>query len=57
MYLARELTQNSLTVIAEEFGGKDHTTVIHACRKIKQCMENDQNIKAIVNKITNNLNA
>jgi len=56
MYLARELTQNSLTVIAEEFGGKDHTTVIHACRKIKQCMENDQNIKAIVNKITNNLN-
>ncbi len=55
MHLARELTNSSLTSIAEEFGGKDHTTVIHACRTIKSKMEKDENLKAIINKLLNML--
>jgi chromosomal replication initiator protein len=34
MYLAKELTQKSLPEIGERFGGRDHTTVLHAVRKI-----------------------
>lgn len=34
MYLARELTHRSLTVIGRQFGGRNHSTVRHACRKI-----------------------
>ncbi|MCM8763910.1 MAG: chromosomal replication initiator protein DnaA [Candidatus Omnitrophica bacterium] len=56
MYLARELTTCSLTSIAEEFGGKDHTTVIHACKKVKSSIERDENIRAIVNKLINMIN-
>ncbi|MCM8764388.1 MAG: chromosomal replication initiator protein DnaA [Candidatus Omnitrophica bacterium] len=56
MYLARELTTSSLTSIAEEFGGKDHTTVIHACKKVKATIEKDENMRAIVNKLINILN-
>ena len=36
MFLAKELTNYSLPEIGESFGGRDHTTVIHACRKIKE---------------------
>ncbi|MGC3333278.1 helix-turn-helix domain-containing protein, partial [Enterococcus faecium] len=39
MYLARELTDNTLPKIGAEFGGKDHTTVIHAHEKIQQQMD------------------
>ena len=39
MFLAKELTSHSLPEIGEAFGGKDHTTVLHACRKIKQLMD------------------
>jgi chromosomal replication initiator protein len=38
MLLAKELTSHSLPEIAEAFGGRDHTTVLHACRKIKDLM-------------------
>ena len=41
MYLARELTDSSLPKIGAEFGGKDHTTVIHAHEKIQQLIKND----------------
>ncbi|GAB4072026.1 chromosomal replication initiator protein DnaA [Barrientosiimonas marina] len=41
MYLARELTDLSLPKIGEEFGGRDHTTVIHAHEKVVKMMEND----------------
>jgi len=41
MYLSRELTDASLPKIGEEFGGRDHTTVIHACEKIAQDIKND----------------
>ena len=36
MYLAKELTQKSLPEIGEAFGGKDHTTVLYAVRKITE---------------------
>ena len=39
MFLAKQLTSHSLPEIGEAFGGRDHTTVLHACRKIKSLME------------------
>lgn len=44
MALAKELTPMSLPEIGEAFGGRDHTTVLHACRKIQQLVEADQGI-------------
>ncbi len=45
MYLAKDLTHHSLPEIGEVFGGRDHTTVLHACRKIKELLESDADIK------------
>ncbi|WP_086929255.1 chromosomal replication initiator protein DnaA [Agarilytica rhodophyticola] len=45
MYLAKDLTNHSLPEIGEVFGGRDHTTVLHACRKIKELLESDADIK------------
>ncbi|WMY95011.1 MAG: chromosomal replication initiator protein DnaA [Arsenophonus sp.] len=45
MALAKELTNHSLPEIGEAFGGRDHTTVLHACRKIEQLRKNNHNIK------------
>jgi chromosomal replication initiator protein len=45
MSLAKELTNHSLPEIGESFGGKDHTTVLHACRKIKELSESDADIR------------
>jgi len=36
MALSKELTNHSLPEIGDAFGGRDHTTVLHACRKIKE---------------------
>lgn len=44
MSLAKELTSRSLPEIGEAFGGKDHTTVLHACRKVKSLKEEIQDI-------------
>lgn len=41
MTLAKELTEHSLPEIGEAFGGRDHTTVLHACRTIRKFMETD----------------
>ncbi|MGC6769075.1 chromosomal replication initiator protein DnaA [Enterococcus sp. LJL128] len=57
MYLSRELTDSSLPKIGAEFGGKDHTTVIHAHEKIQQLMENDPTIQKEVSEIKNLLNS
>ena len=45
MTLAKELTNKSLPEIGDLFGGRDHTTVLHACRKIKQLIEENREIK------------
>ncbi len=44
MSLAKELTNHSLPEIGNAFGGRDHTTVLHACRKIKELRETDTDI-------------
>jgi len=41
MFLAKSLTQHSLPEIGDAFGGRDHTTVLHACRKIESLCETD----------------
>ena len=48
MYLSRELTDASLPKIGQEFGGKDHTTVMHACDKIARQIKTDTEIKSAV---------
>ncbi len=45
MALCKELTDHSLPEIGEAFGGRDHTTVLHACRKIKELCETDLAIR------------
>jgi chromosomal replication initiator protein len=45
MALAKELTNHSLPEIGEAFGGRDHTTVLHACRKVKSLRETDTRIE------------
>lgn len=45
MYLARELTDSSLPKIGQDFGGKDHTTVLHSCDKIANLLETDLTIQ------------
>jgi chromosomal replication initiator protein len=51
MYLCREMTDLSLPKIGEEFGGRDHTTVIHACEKIMGDMEKEPEIKLTINEL------
>jgi len=45
MYLCRELTDASFPEIGREFGGKDHTTIIHACRQIEKALEKDNALR------------
>jgi chromosomal replication initiator protein len=51
MYLSRELTELSLPEIGELFGGKDHTTVLHSYKKIKEDLNNNLDLKERINKI------
>lgn len=44
MAMSKELTNHSLPEIGEAFGGRDHTTVLHACRKIKELQDSDADI-------------
>lgn len=51
MYLSRELTDSSLPKIGEEFGGRDHTTVIHAHEKISKLLKTDTQLQKHVEEI------
>ncbi|HCX65906.1 MAG TPA: chromosomal replication initiator protein DnaA, partial [Eubacteriaceae bacterium] len=51
MYISRELTDLSLPKIGEEFGGRDHSTVIHAYDKIKTDIEKNFDFKNLINRI------
>jgi len=55
MFLCRELTEGSLPKIGEEFGGRDHTTVLHAYEKIKNALKIDKDITEAVKNIKINL--
>lgn len=52
MYLSRKLTEMSLPKIGEEFGGRDHTTVIHAYEKISENLKTDNSLQNIINELT-----
>ena len=55
MYLSRKLTDMSLPKIGEEFGGRDHTTVIHAYEKISESLNRDESLEHTLNDITKKL--
>jgi chromosomal replication initiator protein len=55
MFLCRELTELSLPKIGEDFGGRDHTTVIHACDKITNDIKNNPETRKIVNELRRNI--
>jgi len=59
MFVARTLTEKSLQQIGRHFGGRDHTTVLHACRKTEQLVKTDPAIRLAVDevkaKLTKNL--
>ncbi|MBM7634526.1 chromosomal replication initiator protein DnaA [Geomicrobium sediminis] len=55
MYLSREMTDSSLPKIGEKFGGRDHTTVIHAHEKISKLFANDTQVQAQINELTDKL--
>ncbi len=51
MYLSKELTKSSLKTIGLHFGGRDHSTVIHACTTIEEYISKDQSLKDIINNV------
>ena len=55
MYLVRNLTSYSLPEIGEYFGGRDHTTILYACSKVRAQMEEDRGIKDLVNTLMFNI--
>lgn len=55
MFLCRELTSLSFPEIGKHFGGKDHSTVIHACKQIEKGMGEDFNLKTTLDSLTQNL--
>lgn len=55
MYLARELTDSSLPKIGEEFGGRDHTTVMHGCDRVKEFMGTDPSVNQAIKDLTQQL--
>ena len=48
MFLSRQMTESSLSSIGEAFGGRDHGTVLHACRLVKDRMEVDASVRQVV---------
>ena len=55
MFLSRHLTESSLSAIGEAFGGRDHGTVLHACRHVKDRMEVDASVRQAVNYLEDQL--
>ncbi len=55
MYIAREITEYSTTELGQEFGGRDHTTVMHACQKIEERIRSDPTLDAVINSLTRSI--
>ncbi|MCX6343779.1 MAG: chromosomal replication initiator protein DnaA [Armatimonadetes bacterium] len=55
MYLMRELTDYSLPAIGKAIGGKDHTTVMHSCKKVEGKLATDKSFQAIITELTNQI--
>ena len=48
MFISRRLTKSSLQDIGEAFGGRDHGTVIHACKTVQGRMDKEENLRQVV---------
>ena len=57
MYLMRNLTNLPLKEIGEEFGGRNHATVLSSIRKVEELLKSDPEISATVRDITSNINS
>jgi chromosomal replication initiator protein len=57
MYLARELTTHSLPAIGQAFGGRNHTTVLHACKRAAERVATDPDASDMVRTLSERLNA
>ncbi|SMP73166.1 chromosomal replication initiator protein [Neorhodopirellula lusitana] len=57
MYLSRQLTDSSLTQIGDAFGGRDHSTVLHAIRKIESAFDEDAGLRRAADAVTERLTA
>jgi chromosomal replication initiator protein len=55
MYISRQLTSSSYPEIGDRFGGKDHSTIIHAIRKIEKLMEEDFQLKSTIDNLKKEL--
>jgi chromosomal replication initiator protein len=55
MALAKELTTHSLPEIGDAFGGRDHTTVLHACRRVKELRETETRVSEDYNNLLRTL--
>jgi chromosomal replication initiator protein len=55
MYFSKELTKSSLKTIGLHFGGRDHSTVIHACNSIEQMRQKDLSMKELIDSIRNKI--
>ena len=55
MYLTRQLTDYSLPEIGDQFGGRDHTTVMHACDKIEGDLKGKEGLRALIDRLTSNI--
>ncbi|HBO57359.1 MAG TPA: chromosomal replication initiator protein DnaA, partial [Opitutae bacterium] len=55
MYISRTLTSDPLKLIGDAYGGRDHGTVIHACKQVENMMDQDNTIKRAVDYLINQL--
>ena len=56
MYLARQMTHSSLSEIGRAFGGKDHTTVLHAVDKIQTLLQDDPKLRKTIDGLVQSVN-
>lgn len=54
-YLARKFTKLSYPELGERFGGRDHTSVLHACRRIEEQMQKDENMRSLISYLSRQL--
>jgi chromosomal replication initiator protein len=56
MYLSRQMTHSSLSEIGRAFGGKDHTTVLHAVDKIQTLLQDDPKLRKTIDGLVQSVN-
>ena len=56
MYISRKMTDYSTTEIGYEFGGRDHSTVMHACQRIEGQFQTDSTMDNVIQKLIRSIN-